>query len=86
LFEILKFSPLGFAVSNLDAYGVLPRLDVLGRRSDEETRVPFSVRLVAPADWPERVEDRNFFVGGRSLADAVTARPRRKKLPSLSGV
>ena len=86
VFEIIKFFPLGFAVTNLDAYENLPRLALLARRVDGEVRVPFSFALAAPQDWPERVDEGNYLMGGRSLEDAVTVRPRAKKskdTPSL---
>jgi hypothetical protein len=79
IFQILKFFPIGFAVTDLDAYEGLPRLDLFLRgRADVEVDLPFSLQLARDADWPERVEGRNFVVGGRSFSDALTARPRPK--------
>ncbi len=80
VFEILKFPPIGLMVTDLDEYQGLPRLDVhCGRRADADVEMPFSHRLAAPSDWPERVDEGNFVMGGRALSDAVLARPRTSR-------
>jgi hypothetical protein len=78
VFELIKFSPLGFAVTHLDDYESLPRIDTFARSGGGEVEIPFSTSLAVPADWPERVDEGNYVMGGRSLEDAVTARPHRK--------
>jgi hypothetical protein len=81
VFEIMKFFPLGFAVVDLQEYESLPRLDVLARQRGAEVQVPLSLSLAAPLEWPERPDEwaMDYVVAGRSLQDAVTTRPWRKK-------
>jgi hypothetical protein len=80
IFDIFKFAPLGFLVTDLKDYEGLPRLDHLARRAGtREIEVPFHTGLVRDADWPERVDRGNIMVHGRSMDDAVVARPRRPK-------
>jgi hypothetical protein len=82
VFEILKFFPLGFAVTDLPAYEGLPRLDVLADNPEDDVEAPFFPALAAPADWPERVDEGNYIMGGRSFEDAVTVRPRARRSKS----
>jgi hypothetical protein len=81
IFEIMKFFPLGFAVVDLQEYEGLPRLDVLARKGGAYVQVPLSLSLAAPLEWPERPDEwaMDYVVAGRSLQDAVTTRPWRKK-------
>jgi len=85
VFDIIKFPPLGFLITELDSYEGLPRLDSLARRvGDREVELSFHKGLVRPQDWPERVDDGNFLMTGRSLEDAVVARPRKPKRQKAS--
>lgn len=73
IFSLLKFPPLGFIVTTLDAYEGLPELDP---SIPPSFGLRFWRALRREADWPERVDTGNFLMGGRSLQDARLARPR----------
>lgn len=80
IFNILKFPPVGFLVTELESYEGLPCLnDRLLRPSaaggDAEVRLDLAAR---PEDWPERVEGGNVLVGGRALQDGIVARPWKR--------
>jgi hypothetical protein len=78
--ELLRFDPLGFAITSLDSFLGLPRLDPAPLSEvNGEIDVPFSLRLVRPPGWPEFGGSGGGVVGGRSFIDAVTARPRAPK-------
>jgi hypothetical protein len=80
VFDIIKFPPLGFLMTELDSYEGLPRLDLMARgRGDREVEVRFHNRLVHEWDWPERVGDDNLVMFGRSVEDGVVARPHTPK-------
>lgn len=81
IFSILKFPPLGFMVTTLDAYEGLPRLDPLITPSGSPVGIRVCKSLIRGPDWPERVDEGNFLIGGRSLRDARTARHRPSKKP-----
>jgi hypothetical protein len=79
IFSIIKMPPLGFMVTTLDAYEGLPRLDSLVTRSGALREVRFSRALLHDWNWPERVDEGNYLIGGESLRDAMTARPVGKR-------
>jgi hypothetical protein len=76
IFYMLKFPPLALMVSNLESYEGLPRIDTSIRASDAPAEMRFWKGLIRDADWPERIDEGNFLMGGSSLSDAVTARAR----------
>lgn len=80
IFDIMKFAPLGFLVTDLMAYEGLPRLDDVARSSGaRDVEVRFQVDLLRKPDWPDCVDDGNFLMFGRSVEDGVIARPRGRK-------
>jgi hypothetical protein len=79
IFSILKFAPMGFLVTDLASYEGLPCLnDRLRHRSTSDVGVRLDI-IERHEEWPERVEDGNFVMGGRSLEDAVAARPWQRR-------
>ncbi len=75
-FNILKFPPLGFIVTDLPEYEGLSRLDLPHRFHSGTSEVRLSRAVVRPSDWPERVDPGNFLAVGAPAQDARTAVPR----------
>jgi len=79
MFSILKYPPIGYLATDLDAYEGLNELtQYCGNRLDDEAEIPFRLDAINPEYWPEAGED-NFVMGGESLGNGVSAKPRTKR-------
>jgi hypothetical protein len=79
IFSIVKIPPMEFLVADLDEYEQLPRLAPAKTNCGELQSLRFWRSLHRQANWPERVDEGNYVIGGASLHDAVTARPKAKR-------
>jgi hypothetical protein len=80
IFSIIKVPPLGFIVTDTEQYEELPRLiphSTTAPPQSQTVRLWRSLRH--DPDWPERIDEGNYLVGGASLRDALSARPRKLK-------
>lgn len=76
-FNILKYFPLAYLITDLDAYEGLQELTVFrGLASDESAEVPIDLESMRHADWPEVTDPGNPIMGGTGFASSVYSAPR----------
>lgn len=79
-FSILKFFPVGFLVSDRGSYEGLESLTSWRSLSCSETaRVVLNTKDIRGPFWPEQTDPGNFVFMGADGADAVMAKPRKKR-------
>jgi hypothetical protein len=78
IFSVVKFYPLGFAVTDCTNFAGLPDLAVFGATpTTTEVEVELPVLRRVPERWPDVVGDGRFIIGGSAFSACVTARPRQ---------
>jgi hypothetical protein len=78
-FEILKYFPVAYLVTDAQPYEGLDELTV--HRSiglSDEADLHFHLKAIRPFDWPEKIDPGNFIIGGQSLASSVNVVPKTK--------
>ena len=78
MFNILKYFPLGFLVTEHQSYEGLVNLSLLAT-GDLTTRVRVPVHLVdpKPQGWPETPDNGNFLLMGQAGGNSVMAKPAK---------
>ena len=77
LFNILKFFPIAYLVTDIPAYEHLQELTIF-RQYPATYEADVSVDLQSAKDprWPDVIEDGNVIVGGAPLQSSIYARPK----------
>ncbi|MGD1046919.1 MAG: hypothetical protein ABR936_16565 [Bacteroidota bacterium] len=79
-FDILKYFPIAYLVADKSQYEGLNEFSAFrNEKTFQEVDVPINLKSVRDPDWPEKIEDGNFLIGGQSLTSSVIARPRKRK-------
>lgn len=77
LFQVLKFYPLAFLVSNTPAYHGLFSFDPFKSIPlDQKADIALAVDGVPKEDWPETLDDNNFILFGRTGLEALFAKKK----------
>jgi hypothetical protein len=80
-FNIIKYFPIAYLVTNLPAYEGLAELTLFRHlKSDEYAEIPIPIHKTEHPLWPEMVDEGNFVVGSQSSQNSVYATPRKKKI------
>jgi hypothetical protein len=79
-FSILKYFPVAYLVTDIQAYEGLTELTSFRHlKSSEFADIPIPLQKVKHPEWPEMVDDHNMVAGGISLQSSIYATPRRTK-------
>lgn len=77
-FDILKYFPIAYLVTDASRYEGLDELTVFRNLSvNDYAEIPINLRGAREPDWPERIDPGNFIFGGQSLTSSVYAIPRK---------
>ena len=80
LCHVLKYYPVGFLVTTADSYEGLSSLTKFrNSEPDEINSLRISIKNRRPSDWPERVDNGNFVMGGYALSRSTIAKPKTTK-------
>lgn len=78
-FQIFKYFPIAYIVTNLTAYERLDELTIYRHLPiDEEVDIPIRLDRTEHYHWPEIVDRGNIVMGGQSASNAVLSVPRRR--------
>lgn len=78
IFNIMKYFPIGFIVSDVEKYEGLEELTQhCGRNLSDEAFVLVNLDDVRDEHWPEMGDD-NILMGGNGLGNGVSAFPRKR--------
>ncbi len=79
IFNLIKYFPIGYLISDLTEYEGLDNLTKFKNfRSDSEIEIPVNLRRVEHPYWPELVDDGNFLLTSSATQSGISATPRRK--------
>jgi hypothetical protein len=80
-FDMIKFFPVAYLVSDLQTYQSLPELTVFRKlKATDEVDVPIIFNSVKESRWPDIVDDGNIIFGGAPTESSIYARPKSSVL------
>jgi hypothetical protein len=76
-FDILKFFPIAYIVTDLASYESLPELTMFRTLpATQEADVQLMLQPVRDHRWPDTVDDGNVILGGATMESSIYARPK----------
>lgn len=80
VFDVLKFFPLGFVVTDSHVYDdTVPLSDWRTLKSSQVVEIPVWFDRIHHAMWPEAPEDGNVVMMGHHGLESVVAKPKRRR-------
>ena len=78
-FQILKYFPIAFIVTNRSSYEGLNELTIYRNfKLDDEVDLPVRLKQIKENDWPERVDENTVLFMSAETGNGVHARPKKK--------
>jgi hypothetical protein len=78
VFQLLKYFPVAYLITNLKEYRGLPELTRYRTlKLKDEVEIPILIRRIEEIDWPERVDRDNIIFASRETGNAIFAKPKR---------
>lgn len=79
-FQLIKYYPIAFLISDVEKYANLPSLKKFNLlEEDDEEDILINFANLPDVNWPERVDNGNFIFGGSGINQAIRARQRLSK-------
>jgi len=77
IFQIIKYFPIAYLVTNLKEYEGLPELTKYRNCNiNDEVEVPIFLKRIEDYNWPEKVEDSNIVLASLETGNGILAKPK----------
>lgn len=76
-YQTLKYYPIAYLVSDKPKYeGLFELTKFRSLNIDDEIEIPIRLNRIEQVNWPEIVDDENFFFGGQGTSNSIIAKPK----------
>ena len=77
-FQLLKYFPIAYIVTDLNEYEGLPELSAYRNLAVyDQVEIPVFLFRIQEMDWPEKVENTNIILGSKETSNGILAWPKK---------